>query len=588
MTPNVNPAAAPAPRKKFNIVLLFAILAGVAILSIGAFTVFNLINTSRKLAECKSIVTELNNKKDKYSMADSFSEYASLLEECNAAIQSKDLKKAKALLEDAEDFHDILINENKAYVDSMIEKYQNIDMTLADANEKSAFADGIKKIEELSSKEEFASLKDAFAEMDSIVLPYIEPENPLTVAVQQVDVSAYPNVKLYARFADAASDKVPENLEQTLFFIKKKDANANYVKQTISKVSQLNESDSLNINMVADVSGSMSGAPLNSAKSIMSNFINSVQFSAGDKVELTSFSTGVYIEREFCDTADTLISDINNLKTGDMTSLYDALYTSVTRVAKQAGAKCVIAFTDGEDNYSSCTSDTVIETAKRYHIPIFLIGIGGVDEYSMNNIATQTGGAFYNIQDIASMEDIYSDIYKHQKELYLIEYVDDESGKATDPIDIILGYNSQTYGGNDSFSYTPNVLLSVEGDAFYQDGPEAVVEAYMKAFDDAMTHSDFSYISNYLKPGSNIYKTQEKYVTKDFEELLDSYEIVDVTYNNSSECIVTTRETYFVQASGKPLQLLTQQCQYIVVADGNSWKMTDFASSVKVLSRIKQ
>ncbi len=50
-------------------------------------------------------------------------------------------------------------------------------------------------------------------------------------------------------------------------------------------------------------------------------------------MELTSFSTGVCLEQEFSDDAATLTNDIHNLVTGDMTSLYDALYTAVERVA---------------------------------------------------------------------------------------------------------------------------------------------------------------------------------------------------------------------------------------------------------------
>ena len=74
------------------------------------------------------------------------------------------------------------------------------------------------------------------------------------------------------------------------------------------KVSQLNETEALNIEMVADVSGSMKGQPLMEAKNIMSNFVSSVQFAAGDKVELISFSTGVAIEETFSTSSTTLIS----------------------------------------------------------------------------------------------------------------------------------------------------------------------------------------------------------------------------------------------------------------------------------------
>ncbi len=47
----------------------------------------------------------------------------------------------------------------------------------------------------------------------------------------------------------------------------------------------------------------------------MNNFISSVQFEAGDLVELTSFSTGVRLEQEFCDDADLLTQKVNQLFT---------------------------------------------------------------------------------------------------------------------------------------------------------------------------------------------------------------------------------------------------------------------------------
>lgn len=97
-----------------------------------------------------------------------------------------------------------------------------------------------------------------------------------------------------------------------------------------------------------------------------------------------------------------MTNDINNLVTGDMTSLYDALYTAVERVAAQNGARCVIAFTDGNDNYSNCTKEDVVNVANRYHVPVFIIGIGSIDYADVNDIATQTGGMYYNVSDVTS------------------------------------------------------------------------------------------------------------------------------------------------------------------------------------------
>ena len=92
-----------------------------------------------------------------------------------------------------------------------------------------------------------------------------------------------------------------------------------------------------------------------------------------------------------------------------------------------------------------------------------------------------------------------------------------------------------------------------------------------------MNKSDFSLISGYLKNGSPIYTEQEKYVLRDITERLDSYELTDVSYADANNCVISTRETYYVQVKGKPLQLMTQECKYNVENQGDKWQLTSFA-----------
>ncbi len=541
--------------------------------------------------KCAKEVKTLEDEKEKYHLDDStYSAYEKILEECGKAVKDKAADEAVSLLEEAEDTLDELIESNDDYIEEMVETYEAADLSEAETEEASVFQEYMDKISKLTEdeKRDYQSIKKAFEEMNEVACLYIDPENPLEISIQQVDATEFPKVKLYLNIKDPSTGTVPDDLKNGMFYIKKEDANADYVKQEISTVNQLNELEALYVDMVADVSGSMDGNPLDEAKRIMCNFVNSVQFSAGDMVELTSFATGVRLEQEFCNDAMLLNNRINNLYTGDMTSLYDALYTSVERVASRSGARCVIAFTDGNDNYSSCTRDTVINTAQRYHVPIFIIGIGTSDYSDVSYIAQQTGGAYYNAYDVYSMDSIYEEIYRMEKEMYLIEFEDRTGAEITDLSKIKTGYRSMEYGGECQYSYTPNILLSVSGASIYKDGPKEVVERYLKGFDDAMTMSDFSYISDCLKPGSPIYEEQKAYVQRDIKEQLDSFEIVSVDYSDHNHCVVMTRETYFVQVGDKPLQLMTQECQYAVENDGSGWKLTSFAGEIHVTSRIKQ
>lgn len=476
-----------------------------------------------------------------------------------------------------------------SFIEDQIKFYESVDMSEAEEAEVSSYESEMKTIGQLTKSDDrdYGAIKEAFDKVDDAVYMYIESENELNVEVQQVDASEFPKVRLYVNVEDPSTGEVPENLDEAMFYIRKEDANAKFVRQTVTEVNQLNEAEALKVDMVADVSGSMSGSPLDEAKSIMNNFINSVQFDAGDLVELTSFATGVRLEQEFCDDPALLTQKVNQLDTGDMTSLYDALYTAVERVAAQTGARCVIAFTDGNDNYSNCTQEDVIQVANRYHVPVFIIGIGSIDASEINYIAEQTGGAYYSVNDVYSMESIYQEIYEMEKELYLLEFEDSTGATVDDEANIQVGYHTQEYGGECDYTYQPNVLLSAKSADIYTDGPEAVVEQYLKNFPAAVTNSDFSLIADYMKAGSDIYNEQEKYVQRDITEQLDTYELTDVTYSDENNCVISTRETYYVQVEGKALQLMTQECQYALEKTGDKWEMTAFVD-LKVVSRIKQ
>ena len=142
------------------------------------------------------------------------------------------------------------------------------------------------------------------------------------------------------------------------------------------------------------------------------------------------------LEQEFCDDPNVLTNDINALYTDDMTSLYDALYTAVERVATQTGANV--------SSLSPMETITIVTVLlrmssmwrKRYHIPVFIIGIGSVNSNDPSQIAAQTGGAYYNINTVDSMQSIYDEIYQMEKELYLVEFEDNTGATVKDTAQI--------------------------------------------------------------------------------------------------------------------------------------------------------
>lgn len=565
---------------KVWLIVLVSVLAALFVIC-GAVIAVNILNKggilSKKIDRYEGMLTNL-------TLAGDVDEVRTKIEEGKQYIQEKRYKEADSSIQKIEELMDKLEKENETFVKNKLDSIYNSYESYLTDDEKKELNERKSIITNYINKKLYIDANDGIEELSKYIYKITEPKSKINVDIKQVDVSDFPKVKLYVSMIDE-NKKVPSDLKQVFFTLSEKEANGEFVKRTISKVTQLNENENLNIDMVMDVSGSMSGKSLTQVKSIMNSFVDSVQFDSGDLVELTTFSSDVNINCEFTNDKQTLKNKINGFSANGVTSLYDALYLSVNRVATKSGAKCVIAFTDGLDNNSRASVTDVINQAQKYQIPIFLIG-SDLSNSELEKIATSTGGFYKKISDITSLKDVYDSIYLQQKELYLVEY-EDSNSKLHDARTIRLEYRSREFGGTEDYTFEPKILRST-GDTYgFGDGPEGTVINYLHNFVVAITNKDFSKISDYLLTGSNIYNTQREYINKDIEEKLLSYEILDVDMKDASNAIVSTRETYWVKSGGKLIQMLTQECKYNVEKSGDSWKLTDFADKVNVVSNIK-
>ncbi len=390
------------------------------------------------------------------------------------------------------------------------------------------------------------------------------PLDNLELTVKQVDTYNYPKIKLYFQANDKNNDTSPKDLIKDFFYLGEFDKiTGEYISRKISEVVQLNEKESLNIDLVADVSGSMSYEMLEAAKSTIIGFAKTMQFNAGDKLELLAFSDQVYSVVDFTNDKDEIARSAAGLSTSGLTCLYDALYTAVNRTVLQEGAKCIIAFTDGQDNISYNTKESVIDIAKRYQIPIFIVGVGSdVEEWSLREIAQSTGGFYRNINDLYNLREIYDSIYREQKELYVLEYTienpDDDSTR-----DIILEYQANNYGGNTSYQYQPRLIFGMDNTGAGITGIDLAISNYLRGFVKAINANNFSYLQDYIEAGSELYTTQKKYVeTKKVTEQLLSFEVISKDYVGTDLCDVVVRETYQIQNYDEPIHVKSFENTY--------------------------
>jgi Ca-activated chloride channel family protein len=161
---------------------------------------------------------------------------------------------------------------------------------------------------------------------------------------------------------------------------------------------------------VADVSGSMDGAPLNRLKQ---SLLKASQYIGKDNsVGLVTFSTDVNINLPIAkfdlNQRSLFTGAVNDMQANGNTAMYDGIITAtkmlVKEKAKNPKAKLMLfVLTDGETNCGHALDD-VKEVLKAYKIPIYTIGYNS-DIKSLENLSNINEAASIN----ADSEDV---IYK--------------------------------------------------------------------------------------------------------------------------------------------------------------------------------
>ena len=203
------------------------------------------------------------------------------------------------------------------------------------------------------------------------------------------------------------------------------------------------EGEGIDIILAIDVSGSMTAQDfqpnrMEAAKKVAEEFVDDrpsdrigVVIFAGESFTQCPLTTDHYVLK-------TQISQIRNGLLEDGTAIGSGLATSVDRLRNsKSKSKIIILLTDGMNNGGLIDPSTALEIAKTFHVKVYTIGVGtegyaptpvstplgivmqsqkvSIDEKLLQNIATQTGGAYFRATDNESLEKIYSQIDKMEK-----------------------------------------------------------------------------------------------------------------------------------------------------------------------------
>jgi VWFA-related protein len=250
-------------------------------------------------------------------------------------------------------------------------------------------------------------------------------EKPATgkaqVMINQIDISLFPNVKLFVSVLDA-SGKMIRGLGDKDFAIKEDE-----VEQSPVKVDT--QLPSIATAMVLDTSGSMKNA-IADVKQAAATFVDNVR--KEDEVLLIDFSDKVKVVQNFTTDKTPLKIAIGAIRARGNTALYDAIFAATKSFGDKKGRKVVIVLTDGKDDdgtnkpLSVKTVDQVIAAANEVNVPVFTIGLGAsVDEGVLKRIAVESGGQYFPSPSSADLENLYKEIGAQLTGQYLLSYATD-------------------------------------------------------------------------------------------------------------------------------------------------------------------
>ncbi|MEZ3165133.1 vWA domain-containing protein [Halorubrum sp. RMP-47] len=171
------------------------------------------------------------------------------------------------------------------------------------------------------------------------------------------------------------------------------------------------EQQELEVALVSDTSGSMSGANLTALKSAATSFVGNL--SVPDEAAAISFSSGTSLDQELTTNYSAVQTAINNYTATGSTNVAGGIDLAQTELTSGANAtpgasKVMIVLTDGFENIGDAR--TAATAAKNAGTRIFGIGLGSsVDTSLVTDISSSPGDAFF-APDPADLDTVYAEI----------------------------------------------------------------------------------------------------------------------------------------------------------------------------------
>ena len=279
--------------------------------------------------------------------------------------------------------------------------------------------------------------------------PFLQYAQNVDVRINQLETWDFPVMRAFISVTDESDIQIRSLLPED-FTVDENGVDAGAVR--FADRDELNLP--LSIMLVLDVSGSMDviveeeteTTALDMAKQAIGDFVS--QLSPRDRVGLITFSDAALNEVRMTTNHNELLNRMDQLTAWGQTSLWDGVYLAMEDLISdtQPARRAIIVLSDGMDNRSLENPLTVLQwyedeaLANNIGFSVYTLGLGTeIDRNALGNVASRTGGLYFDSPTPADLAGLYQDILQQINNEYLIEW---DSPGPTSPgqiIDVTVG-----------------------------------------------------------------------------------------------------------------------------------------------------
>ncbi len=300
------------------------------------------------------------------------------------------------------------------------------------------------------------------------------------VFIKDIDVSNHPTICVTAQVKD--SSQVPwlflNGLDSSMFSLWQFNQRENPVftePREVRPISVSQKTTGLNVALVIDESNTMQGQRMIEARAAVYDFIGTMK--ANDKTGIVGFrgiGNEVIHSRMTSDTVE-LNRAVNNLHDVGGTNMVDGIFAGIETLKYEVGPKTLIAFSDGDVGYNISTIAQCLDSALKYGITVYAIGLDTLFADSLevlNTLTTNTGGDL-RTNEVTHLAALYHQIQLESRSEYQICYESPDSDLTGDTLTAYISLDHT--GSHDSVQWeehnmSPRIVLSDDTEALIKNG----------------------------------------------------------------------------------------------------------------------